>query len=104
MNKSIQGEIVSESEVAADLGFADVFEMRRWQTEMGHKVADLEHELRQAINERDRFRWNLRRTIVVLEKIIEADPPLSDDLKLGMSVVIGRGVDWDHRLKDWFNT
>lgn len=107
----LTGTPVDEAEVAGDLGFADVHEFRRWQTELGGKVADLEHKLRSAINERDNYRWHGRRMQVVLEKIRESlitpgrplhSDPLPSDLVLAIGVVLGKEVDWENRLKDWF--
>jgi hypothetical protein len=100
------GRPVSEEEAAAGLGFANVSEMRRWKTEMGQKVAHLEKSLRQAASDRDNFRWHVRRMQVVLERALESlqqDGPPHPDLALAIRVVLGRDVDWNHRLKDWFS-
>jgi hypothetical protein len=53
----MHGEIVSEEEVAKGLGFANVDEFRRWQTELGHKKGELEFALSEAKRESRRFRW-----------------------------------------------
>ena len=103
MSEYMTGKVVSEAEAAAGLGFADVFEFRRWQTEMGQKVADVEEKLRAAANDRDSFRWHGKRMQVVLEKVA-ALPSIPDDIALAISVVLGKGVDWEHRLDGWFDT
>ncbi len=97
------GTPVTEAEVATDLGFADVFEMRRWQTECGQKVADLEQKLRTAESDRDNFRWHSRRMQVVLERLAESDLVTDPDLKLAIGMVLNKEVDWNHKLKGWFN-
>lgn len=101
MGEYMRGKPVSEVEAAVGLGFADVFEMRRWETEAGQKVANLEVELRAAIGDRDSFRWHLRRMMVVLERVA-ALPSIPEDITLAISVVLGKGVDWEHRLDGWF--
>ncbi len=97
------GTEVTEAEVAADLGFADVFEMRRWETAMGQKVADLEEKLRTAESDRDNFRWHGRRMQVVLERIAESVLFDDPDLRLAIGVVLNKEVDWKYRLKGWFD-
>jgi hypothetical protein len=96
----IRGKPISEEEVAADLGFKDVHDLRRWSTEQGRKILDLEYALRTAEGERDRFRWHMRRMMVVLRKIrpIMTDP----ELFLAIGVVCGESVDWKNELKDWW--
>ena len=107
----LEGKVVSEEEVATDLGFKDILEFRRWQTDQGYKIAELEHELRITKDDARNFRYAGMRMQKVLEKIepvliklegenIQTDPPLSK-LLLAIGVVCGRGVDWDHVLKDW---
>jgi len=109
----LQGKVVSEEEVAADLGFANVHDLRRWSTDLGSKVLKLEHELKTAIDERDRFQWIGRhRMMPVFEKLDEIlkamqegtipDAPTLAKLRLAIGVVCGKEVDWDHILKDWF--
>ena len=107
-----EGKVVSEEEAAISLGFANVFEMRRWQTEMGHEVAELKTKLRHAEIDRDNFKWHLKRQQVVLEKCEEYFNKLQENeafnneavskLRLAIAVVAGQGVDWNHILKDWF--
>jgi hypothetical protein len=100
----------SKAEVATDLGFPDVPAMRRWETEMGQQIADLEQRLRTAIDERDRFRWHGRRMQMVLERAetfirggpLDKDHPTVSDLLLAIGVMCGKAVDWDHRLDGWF--
>jgi hypothetical protein len=100
MIHDLEGRPVSEEEAAASLGFADVHEMRRWDTEMGRKVADLEDRLRGAEAECDGYRWQMRRMMAVLKRI---EPTLTDPLlRLAVGVVLGREVDWKHKLKDWW--
>ncbi len=104
--QDIIGTEVTEAEVAIDLGFADVHEMRRWETEMGQKVADLEEKLRTTESDRDNFRWHGKRMQVVLERIeefVDESGSLDPDLSLAIGVVLGKVVDWEHRLKGWFD-
>lgn len=99
MSQDIKGTPVSEEEVAADLGFKDVHDLRRWRTEQGRKVWELEALLREATRDRDEFRWHVRRMRTVLEKI---EPTLTDPLlRLAVGVVLGGAVDWKNELKDW---
>lgn len=67
----MHGELVGEEEVAKGLGFADVNEFRRWQTELGRKNAELEHALSQAKDEAKRFRWHGMRQEFILGKAEE---------------------------------
>ena len=108
----LQGTPVSEAEVAADLGFASVHELRRWQTDLGFKVKELEHQLHLTEGDRDRFQWHGRRMDVIFTRCEELinkikagetpEPALLDKLLLAISVVCGRGaVDWDNVLEDW---
>ncbi len=103
MKHDMVGTPVTEAEVAADLGFADVFEMRRWDTEMGQKVAELERQLRIAESDRDNFRWHGKRMQVVLERLAESGLVTDPDLKLAIGVVLNKEVDWQQRLKGWFD-
>ena len=109
----LEGRVVNEEEVASGLGFKDVFELRRWQTDVGHKVEELEYALRKSKNEGERFRYAGRRMGIVLKKIDgfldEIKASLSENkcqeletLQLAIGVVFGGKVDWDHKLKDWF--
>jgi hypothetical protein len=96
----LEGHPVSEEEAAVSLGFADVPEFRRWQTEQGQRVAELKIRLREAELDRDMFRWHVRRMEAVLRRI---EPTLTDPLlRLAVGVVLGRDVDWKHELKDWW--
>ncbi len=127
MNKNIQGVVVPESEVSADLGFANVNEFRRWQTKLGMDNGELKHALRSARGEASGFQWHVKRMHFVLGKIREYltdikdavngadsrqlkeaigwnDPAYLDKLILAADVVAGRGVDWDHILKDWLDS
>lgn len=103
---SIKGEIVSEESVASDLGFADVREFRRWQTEMGGKVAELEYKLRCAIGERDSFRAHGLRLQFVVAKVHAALPEpgreMEPELLRAIGVLGGKQVDWGDTLKGWF--
>lgn len=111
MGYNIRGEVVSEAEAATGLGFKDVTEFRRWDTEMGHKVGELEYALKQARDERDRFQSTGRKMMAMLEKvdavlegIINGTPPEDFDLKrmrLAIQVVCGHAVDWNHILDDF---
>ena len=110
--KDMEGKVVSEEEVAAGLGFKDVFDFRRWQTDLGHKVTELEYELRKSKDDGKTFRWHGMRMLVVLEKIKPVlidlqnqktpSPETINKLLLATEVVCGRGVDWDHVLEDWW--
>jgi hypothetical protein len=105
----IEGTPVSEEEVAKGLGFANVFELRRWQTEAGHKLAEAEAKLRGVEGDRDNFRWHGIRQQLLLERIdgMLADlqqgkqPVELNKFRLAIAVVAGKGVDWDNVLKDW---
>lgn len=107
MGHDMQGVPVPESEVATGLGFSSVEEFRRWQTDLGHKNLELEHQLKLAQDEARRFQWHGRRGLVVLEKAAEflrkgCSGDEVDDLLLGIAVVSGKGVDWDHKIDHWF--
>jgi hypothetical protein len=106
-----EGKLVSEEEAAISLGFVDVFEMRRWYTEKGQEVSDLKTKLRHTEGDRDNFKYHLKRQQVVLEKCAEYFNKLQENeafnnefvskLRLAIAVVSGKGVDWNHILKDW---
>lgn len=112
MSKSekMQGKQVSEEEAATGLGFSNVIEFRRWQTEQGYRISELEHEVRQAKNDASNFRWHGRRMEVMLEKAEEflkkLDPAHPEhaaaDLLLAIGVVTGKSVDWGHVVDHWF--
>lgn len=105
----MEGVPVSEEAVAADLGFASVHDMRRWNTELGVKVSELEAKLREVQGDADRFKWHGQRMQKVLEMASEylrcygnCVPPCSKEkLMLAIAVVCGKGVDWNHELDDW---
>ncbi len=107
MKHDIAGTPITEAEAAVSLGFADVHEMHRWDTEMGQKVADLEQKLRTAESDRDNFRWHGKRMQVVLEKIakhLKQSGSIDDpDILLAIGVVTGKLVDWKNRLNGWFD-
>lgn len=104
--RSIEGEVVSEESVASDLGFADVREFRRWQTEMGGKVAELEYKLQCAIGERDNFRAHGLRLQFAMKKVYAAlqEPgrEMEPELLRAVGVLAGKKVDWGDTLKGWF--
>jgi hypothetical protein len=103
MPEDMTGTPVPESEVAADLGFADTHEFRRWQTDLGRKVAEREHELRQARDEARGYRWHGRRMQAVLERIETAmGAMMPEDFRLAIGVALNKAVDWEHRLEGWF--
>lgn len=52
-------------------GFKDVNEMRRWDTEQGQKVFELENKLRTSESDARNFQWHVRRMMLVLEKVKE---------------------------------
>lgn len=109
--KDMQGTVVSEEEVAKNLGFADVHELRRWQTDLGHKVMELEHALHTTKDDLRNFKWHGERMLRIFDRIEvflvdlqkgqTPDQKLIEKLLLGVRVVCGHGVDWNHELKDW---
>ena len=56
--KDLKGTPVSEEACAIGLGFANVFEMRRWQTDLGHRCQELEYELKKANGQIDGLMWH----------------------------------------------
>jgi hypothetical protein len=106
--------VVSESEVASDLGFKDVHDLRRWQTDLGHQVLELKHKLSIVYGDANGFRWHGRRMVVVLERVltflevldrcgsIAVVPAELHKLMLAVRVMCGKGVDWGNTLDDWF--
>lgn len=107
----IEGTPVSEEEVAKGLGFDNVFELRRWQTDAGHKLMEAEAKLREVEGDRDRFLWHGKRQMKLLERIDallrdlqlgkQPDELTLDKARLAIAVVTGKGVDWGNTLKDW---
>jgi hypothetical protein len=107
----LHGTPVSEEEVAKHLGFKDVNDLRRWQTEVGHENRELKFKLKQEQDESRRFQWHGRRDVRILEKCDEVlkdlqegkqpTPEHLEKLRLAISVVKGGGVDWKHVLEDW---
>ena len=104
----MDGKVVTEEEVAIGLGFANVTELKRWETELGQKNAELEHAIYTAKNDLKNFGWHGRRMMVVLEKAKEYIAKGTNDeaekakLELAIGVVTNKAVDWKHVLKDWF--
>lgn len=110
--KSIQGTPVSEEETAKGLGFANVDEFRRWQTDTGRELAETKFAMKQAKDEAQGFWWHLRRSQVVLDKAKELllaskdkieDKELAEKVLFAIDVIAGnrQAVDWDHKLDDW---
>ena len=136
----MHGVEVGEDEVAKGLGFADVTEFRRWQTDVGKENAELTFALSRAKGEASGFSWHGRRMEFMLckaegflkrelavaktklsdlaapfafdkdptnphqeQKDLEARVAEIERLLLGITVVCGRGVDWDHVLSDWLD-
>lgn len=105
----IEGTPVSEEEVAKGLGFANVYELRRWQTDTGHKLMEAEAKLREVEGDRNRFQWHGKRQQNLLERIdgMLADlqqgkqPTELEKFRLAIAVVAGKGVDWNNTLQDW---
>ncbi len=105
MNHDLKGTVVDEAHVAADLGFDSVAAMRRWETEMGQKVFELETKLETAEHNRDSFLRTGRRMQTVLERIhasLHRGEPLHPDLVLAIGVVLGKEADWGGRLRGWW--
>ena len=106
--EDIQGRIVSEEEVAGQLGFANVFEFRRWQTDIGNKLSEAERALYNSKQDAETFRWHGRRMQAVLEMIDDhlqngTAVENKDRILLAIGVVCGSAVDWDHVLdRSWF--
>lgn len=107
----MHGTPVSEAEVAAGLGFTNVHELRRWQTDLGHRVSELEAKVREVQGDADRFKWEGQRMQLVLEECTPVLRGLKHEewryldavpkLLLAISVVCGKGVDWNNELDDW---
>lgn len=75
--EDLGGRLITEEELAKHLGFSNVDELRRWDTEMGKKVSTLEQQLYQANRDKDNFLWQGQRMQKVLEKLVE---PLLDQV------------------------
>ena len=106
MLEDLEGKVVSEEEAAKGLGFADVTEFRRWQTDLGTKVSELEYALKQAEREIRGFQWHGLRMQRVLERLRDLlksgqSIPVNDAL-LAIGVVCGGAVDWDNEVTDWY--
>jgi len=111
--QDLNGQVVSEEEVALDLGFTDVYEFRRWQTDQGYEIMNLQERLLTARSDANHFRWHGQRMLAVLERagvvlervgrmgMVGVDPPQLQKLLLAIKVVCGHGVDWDNVLDDW---
>jgi hypothetical protein len=107
--KDLVGKPVSEEEVAKGLGFSSVDELRRWDTEMGQKVSDLEYKLSQANSDKENFKWTGLRMMKVLEMVepllaqmnesyLPPKPEITEKLK-AVRVVLGKEVDWGNTLE-----
>lgn len=131
MSADYQGKVVSEEEAAKGLGFANVDEFRRWQTDLGRENAELKYALSQAKDEARRFRSSGMRCTAILERCksfltgiknaIEVsdsrqlkesvgwygdndkEPDHINKLILAIGVVCGGAVDWKHELRDWLD-
>lgn len=112
----LQGRIVSEAEVAHDLGFADVSELRRWRTTQGQRILELEQQLQAARRDVANWQWSIKRMCCVLERVEDMMISLRangfipsngefdlDKLILAVQVVRGRAVDWKHEVKEWLD-
>lgn len=106
MGQDIQGTPVSEEHVALALGFKDVNEMRRWDTEQGQKIFELENKLREVKDDAQRFQWHGKRMMRVLEKVenhLLGNTELTrEQLILAVGVVTGKAVDWGNTL-NWID-
>ncbi len=87
------------------------FEFKRWQMDQGHRITELEAELRSVKNDADQFKWIGKRMQVVLEKLKdyllkttqnEETEPSVFLLLLAIDVVNGKAADWNNVLKTWF--
>ncbi len=107
MRESIEGTPVSEEEAAKGLGFGNVEEFRRWQTETGRELAETKFALKKAKDEAQGFWWHLRRSQVVLAKAKELlqnkieDKELAEKVLFAIDVIESKAVDWDKKLDDW---
>lgn len=108
--ENVFGRPVTEEEVAKDLGFSSVEELRRWDTEMGKKVSDLEYKLSQANSDKESFKWTglrMMKVLAMVEPLLEGlkgmglppEEELDKTLK-AVRVVLGKEVDWGNTL-DW---
>lgn len=107
--KDLVGKPVSEEEVAKHLGFSNVDELRRWDTEMGQKVGNLERKLYERNNDAENFKWTGLRMMKVLELVepllqglkgmgLPPEEELNKVLK-AVRVVLGKEVDWGNTLE-----
>ena len=95
-------DIIDEEQVA---------KMRRWETEMGQKVAELETQLKETRADVDNFRWYGNRMQKVLEQFIERLQYENIqtynwkgiDLLLAAQVACNQKVDWNNQLREFFN-
>jgi hypothetical protein len=105
------GKIVSEEEVASDLGFTNVFELRRWSTEIGNKCLELEAKVREYKSDADRFKWHGERMVKALELIeplltemLGMSLPAEKDVKKALDVlqiILGKKIDWDNEFHEF---
>jgi len=131
MSADYQGKVVSEEEAAKGLGFANIDEFRRWQTDLGHENAELKYALSQAKNEAKRFQSSGMRCTAILERCKSFLIDIKDAIDAGdrnqlkmatgwhwsdakedghitklilaIGVVCGGAVDWNHELRDWLD-
>jgi hypothetical protein len=114
VTQDINGTPVTEEEAAHGLGFKDVFELRRWQTDQGNTLWEAQVKLKEVEQDRDRFLWHLKRHGSALKRIGHMlDRPLTKAdialIKLAIGVAtnhdVGQGmVDWKHELGDFLET
>lgn len=115
----IHSKPVPEAEVAADLGFKTIYEMRRWSTDLGMQVAELEYALSQAKQESTRFRnlamsegGLLDRIEPILALVLNNEAATVDStalmaaenirkLLLALRVVRQREIDWGGKTDEW---
>jgi hypothetical protein len=103
----MEGQQVSEEHVAKALGFKDVYEMRRWDTDLGKENEELKHKLKKATEEAERFRWHGMRGAAILQRCLEfiENKGKISKTKLSLAIRVLNGesgaVDWDHELDDW---
>lgn len=101
----MEGELVSIEEAAKGLGFGSVDEMKRWETELGQRCWNLEEKLRTVTYDKNHFLYNGMRQYKLLEEIynlIIQNKPLTDELKFAVGVAVGKEIDWDNKLVDFY--